>query len=232
MSYNDYIGMSIPKGFDMTVKFSDSNSTYAHLDMIKKNDNNSFQRIKVSGYSNSSNDGGNRTGQILFHNMRSDIKDIRYISALMKSPEIKIISENKSKEMSPEEEKLNSLEYRKNSPDSIPIETQRGIGDIAINIDHVDNYDENYLNWTRTKFITYLKNDIQTTGKDNNIIPQTKEQSLFTKFVSNMPGDISESAKENGIEVPWRKVLVSAPSIIILLVILAVGTNSNGADMA
>ena len=61
----------------MTVKFSDSNSTYAHLDMIKKNDKNSFQRIKVSGYSNSSNDGGDSTGQILFHNMRSDIKDIR-----------------------------------------------------------------------------------------------------------------------------------------------------------
>ena len=35
-SYNDYIAMSIPKGFDMIVKFSDSSSTYAQLDIIKK----------------------------------------------------------------------------------------------------------------------------------------------------------------------------------------------------
>ena len=140
----------------------------------------------------------------------------------MKSPEIKIIGEDKSKEMGPEDEKLNSLKYRINSPDSTPIEIQRGIGDVTINIDHVDNYDENYLNWTRTKFITYLKNDIQITDKDNNIIPETKEQSLFTKLVSNMPGDISESAKENGIEVPWRKVISSTPSIITAIAIVAV----------
>jgi hypothetical protein len=223
LSYNDYIGMSIPKGFDMTVKFSDSNSTYVQLDMIKKNDNDSFQRMKVSGYSNSSDGGSNSTVQILFHDMGSDIKDVRYISTLMKSPVIKIISEDKSKEIeNPEDEHPNSIRYRKDSSESIPIEIQRGIGDITMNIDHVDNYNENYLDWTRTKFLTYLKNDIQITDEDNNIIPQTKEQSLFTRLVSKVPGDISEFAKEHEIEVPWRGVLISTPGIILFLVVLAV----------
>jgi hypothetical protein len=226
--------MSIPKGFEMTVKFSDSNSSYAQLDMLNKNDKNSFQRIKVSGNSNGSDDGSsNSTGQILFHNMRSDINAIRYISAIMKSPEIKIINDYDSKKIGNRvDEQPNSIQYRKNSPDSTPTEIQRGIGDIKMSIDHVDNYNENYLNWTRTKFITYLYNDIQITDKynniipqitdkDNNIIPQTEEQSLFTRLVSKMPGDISEYAKEHEIEVPWRVVMTSTPAIILSLVILA-----------
>src|ERR1041385_6566285 len=91
-----------------------------------------------------------------------------------------------------------------------------------MNIDHVDNYNENYLNWTRTKFITYIKNDIQITDKDNNILPQTKEQSLFTRLVSKVPGDISEFAKEHEIQVPWRDVITSTHGNILSLGILAV----------
>jgi hypothetical protein len=155
--------------------------------------------------------------------VRGDIRDIRYLTALMKSPEIKIINENSDKEIAnPVDEQSNSLEYRINSPDSPPIEIQKGMGDITMNIDHIDNYNENYLNWTRTKFITYLKNDIQVTDKDNNIISQTKEQPLFTRLMSKMPGDISEFAKEHGIEVPWRKVIISQPGILIAIAVLVI----------
>jgi hypothetical protein len=223
LSYNDYVAMSIPKGFDMTIKFSTSNSTCAQFDLIKKNDTHSFQRIKVFGNSSSSYDESSSTGKILFHNVRGDIRDIRYLTALMKSPEIKIINENSDKEIAnPVDEQSNSLEYRINSPDSPPIEIQKGMGDITMNIDHIDNYNENYLNWTRTKFITYLKNDIQVTDKDNNIISQTKEQPLFTRLMSKMPGDISEFAKEHGIEVPWRKVIISQPGILIAIAVLVI----------
>ena len=114
-SYNDYIAMSIPKDFDMTVKFSDSNSTHAQLEMMKKNDKNSFQRIKVSGYNNDSIDNG-MTGQILFHNVRVDVKSIRYITALMKNPEINIINEvNRTDTDNPVDEDTSSLQFRKNS---------------------------------------------------------------------------------------------------------------------
>ena len=220
-SSNNYIGMSIPKGFDMTIKFSDGNSTYAQLDMAKKNDKNSFQRIKVSGYNNGSD---NYTGQILFHNVRSDVQAIRYISALLKSPQIKIINQDKSKEIeNATDEETRALIFKKDSPDNTPTEIQKGIGDITLNIDHVDNYNEHYLNWTRTKFITYLKNDIQITDKNNKIVPPVKQQSLFVRLLSKTPGDISEYAKENGIKVPWRQVISSTPSVIISFILLAVG---------
>jgi hypothetical protein len=220
LSYNDNIAMSIPKGFDMTVKFSDSNSTNVQFDMMKKDDKNSFQRIKISGYKNGSNDGEKGTVRILFHNVRGDLQDIRYLTAIMKSPEIRIIKEEKNKDMG----NPVSLRYKENSPDSTPVEIQKGIGDITMNIDHVDNYDEHYQNWTRTKFTTYIKNDVQVTDENNNVISRSKGQPLFTKLTSVLPGDISEYAKKHGIIVPWRDVVSSIPSITIALVLLAVGS--------
>jgi hypothetical protein len=219
LSYNDYIAMSIPKGFDMTVKFPDSISTYVQLDMIKKNEKNSFQRLKVSGFNNDSNDSSNSTGQIVFHDVSTDNKAISYMTALMKSPEIKILNEDRINDMDKE---TNSLKFKKNSPDSTPIEIKKASGDIKINVDHVDNYDEPYHNWIRTKFITYLKNDIQITDQNNSVISQAEDQSLFTKLMAKKPGDISDYAKEHGIEVPWRKVISSTPSIIMALILVTV----------
>jgi hypothetical protein len=222
LSHNDYVGMSIPKGFDMTIKLLGSNSTYAQVDMIKKNDKNSFQRIKVSSYNNDSSNSNNSTGEILFHNVKTDIQAIRYISALMKSPEIKIIGDNKSRDiLKPIDEETRSLKYKINSPDTTPIEIQRGSGDIKINVDHVENYNEDYHDWTRTRFITYLTNVIQISD-DKRINPQVNEQNLFTKLMAKRPGDISEYAKERGIEVPWRDVFSSTASVIISLTLIAV----------
>jgi len=62
-----------------------------------------------------------------------------------------------------------------------------------MNVDHVDNYDQDYYNWTRTRFMTYLKNDIQLTNDGKRIIPQGGEQFLSAKLISKIPGDISES---------------------------------------
>jgi hypothetical protein len=215
--------MSIPKGFDMTVKFPDSNSTYAQLDMIKKNEKNSFQRLKVSGFNNDSNGNGNSTGQIVFHDVSADIKAISYITALMKSPEIKILDEDRINDIKkPVDKETNSLKFKKNSPDSTPIEIKKASGDIKINVDHVDNYDEPYHDWIRTKFITYLKNDIQITNQNNSVISQAEDQPLFAKLMAKKPGDISDYAKEHGIEVPWRKVISSTPSIIIALILVTV----------
>jgi hypothetical protein len=224
LSYNDYIGMSIPKGFDMTVKFPDNNSTYAQLDMIKKSEKNSFQRLNVSGFNNDSNDSSNSTGQIVFRDVSADIKAISYITALMKSPEIKISNEDRSNDIKkPVDKETNSLKFNKNSLDSTPtIEIKKASGDIKINVDHVDNYNEPYHNWIRTKFITYLKNDIQITDQNNSVISQAGDQSLFTKLMAKKPGDISDYAKEHGIEVPWRNVISSTPSIIMALILVTV----------
>jgi hypothetical protein len=223
-SHNDYISMSIPKGFDMTVKFPDNNSTSAQFDIIKKKaDKNSFQRIKISGYNNYYSNSSNNTGQILFHDVGTDPKEIRYITALMKSPEIKILKVNKvpDTKQGPSEESI-ALRFKKNSPDSDPIDIQKARGNIKINVDHVDNYNEPYHNRTKTQFITYLKDDIQVTDDKGKVIRPYEEDSLLTKLISKRPGDISAYAKEHGIEIPWPKVISSKLSIIIALIVSAI----------
>jgi hypothetical protein len=223
-SYNDYIAMSIPRGFDLIIKFPYSNSSYAQLDISKKGDEkNSFQRIKVSDYNYDFQPDGNSTGQILIHNVRTDIQAIRYISTLMKSPEIKITQGHEAKgAKGSTEEEPRAIRFIKNSPDNSPTEIEKQKGEIKINVDHVDNYDQHYYDWVRTKFITYLKNDIQITDENKNIVSQNKEQSLFTELMSKIPGDISEYAKVHEIEVPWRSVISSTPGVIIALTILVV----------
>jgi hypothetical protein len=222
-SYNDYIAMAIPKSFDMAIKFSGNNSTYVQLDMIKMNEENSLQRIKVSGYNSGSYDGNNSTGQILFQNVRTDNQTIKYITALLKSAEIKLRNEDNRNDVSePSDEGTRVLGFKKNSLDITPMEIQKGTGDITMNIDHVDNYNEHYQNWTRTKFITYLKNDIQITNDGKKIIPQGSHPILTAKFMLKLPGDISETAKENGIGIPWHDVLNSRPSNIISLFLVAI----------
>jgi hypothetical protein len=114
-----------------------------------------------------------------------------------------------------------SIRYYLDTPISTPIEIQRGSGDIKVTIDHVDNYDENYHDWTRTRFITYLKSDVQIYD-DNRIKPQINEQNLFAKLMAKRPGDISEYAKEHGIEVPWRDVISSAAGKVIFLSFIAI----------
>ena len=214
-SYDDYVAMSIPRDFDVSIKFIQSNSTYAQLDMLDENEKNAFKRIKVFGHGDNSNDSENGSEQITLNKVRTDIKSVRYITVLMKDPEINIIRENKDITKG-REDQSSSIQFRRNTLESVPTKIDRDVGDIKLNVDHVDNYNEAFRNWTKTQFITYLKNDIQITD----MAPHADEPSLFTKLMSKMPGDISENAKQNGIEVPWRKVLHSINNMILALTII------------
>ena len=75
----------------------------------------------------------------------------------MKSPEIKIINEERINHERSTDEETKSLSFIKNSPDSSPTIIQKGSGDIKIKIDHVDNYNKPYNGRVETKFITYLR---------------------------------------------------------------------------
>jgi hypothetical protein len=217
-SFNEYVGMSVPRGFDIVIKFSGNNSTYAQFDMMKKNDINTSQTIKVG-----SADTSNSKAQILFQNVSTDNQGINYISAIMKSPQIRLKSYDDRGDVSePSDEGTRALGFKINSPDSASIQIQKGIGDITMNVDHVDNYDQDYYNWTRTRFMTYLKNDIQLTNDGKRIIPQGGEQFLSAKLIAKIPGDISENAKDNGIVVPWRDVFSTVPNVMLAFGILAV----------
>ena len=122
----------------------------------------------------------------------------------------------------PQTKKFEISGLKKNSPDNTTLELQNTSGEIKIKVDHVDNYNKLYDNGTKTRFITYFRNDIGITDDDRNVLPSTMEQFESSKLVSKKPGDISEDAKEQGIEVPWRKVISSTPSIITAIAIVAV----------
>jgi len=77
--------MSVPRGFDIVIKFSGNNSTYAQFDMMRKNDKNSSQTIKIGSDVTS-----NSKTQILFQNVSTDNQGINYISIIMKSPQIRL----------------------------------------------------------------------------------------------------------------------------------------------
>jgi hypothetical protein len=121
------------------------------------------------------------------------------------------------------DEETRSIKYCLDSPNCTPIEIQRGSGDIKLKIVQVDNYDKGYHNWTKTRFITYLDNNIQLSVNNERINP-VKEQSLFGKLMAKakLPGDISEYAKVHGIEVPWRDVISSTAGIVVFLTLMAV----------
>jgi hypothetical protein len=214
-SYDDYVAMSIPRDFDVTINFIQSNSTYAQLDMLDDNEKNAFKSIKVLGHGDNSIDSENGTVQIALNKVRTDIKSVRYITVLMKDPEINVISGNKNITKD-QDHQGSSIQFKRNTPESVPTEIGRDVGNLKFKVDHVDNYDEAFHKFTKTQFITYLKNDIQIT----NMAPHIDEPSLFTKLMSKKPGDISESAKQNGIEVPWRKVLHSINNMILALMIM------------
>jgi hypothetical protein len=214
-SYDDYLAISIPRDFDVNIKFKQSNLTYAQLDMMNENEKNAFKRINVLGSGDISNDNEKATGQITLNKVRTDLKSVRYITVLMKDPQIHIISENKDPTSGPDDQS-SSIQFRRNTPESVPTHIDRDVGDIKLNVDHVDNYDESFRNLTKTQFITYLKNDIQITD----MVPHVDTRSLLTKLMSKMPGDISENAKQNGIEVPWSKVFNSILNLFLVLTII------------
>ena len=222
-TYNDYFAMSIPKGVDIIIRFPDNNLTHVQLEMMEKKKQSSFQTLRISGNNNDDyNNSSNNTGQILFENVKTDLEVVKHISTLMKSPQITIKNEvvNDTKEAM--DEGTRAIGFKKNSPNDSPTEIQKGNGDIQINLDHADNYDQAFENSTITRFITYLKNDIQMTYDDKSIIPLTAEQSLFAKSTLKKPGDISAYAKDEGIDVPWRDVLYSQTNITLIFIIMTI----------
>jgi hypothetical protein len=211
-SQDDYIGINIRSGFDITIKLSDSKSAYAEFDIITKDEDNirkySTQTVRVFGSNDdsySSQDGN--SSKIHLHKVKSDSKGITSISLLMKSPEIRVTKEKGKEGELEDDEGATIVTFRRDSPRNAPTEVKGG--DTIVKLDYVDHYNQPFRNGTRTQFITYLKEDIpQTTGGNSNLL--------------EIPGDISELAKEKGIGVPWQKAIVSFGSILVLISIIVI----------
>jgi hypothetical protein len=218
-SYRNYIGISIPKGFDMTIILFGGNASYVEGELITIDDNKKY-KIKVSANTNGYDNIGNYTTEIKFFDVQTDVKNIGSISALMKSPDIKITNKDNQALL---EKQLGqgstAISFIRDSSKNNPIEIHKVNGNITSTIGYVDNYNEHYLDTIRIQFVTYLDQNIQIIKEDDTVT--TPGDYNRKKVQIQIPGDISEYAKDHGIEVTWQEAIGSTYSIIM---VLSIGT--------
>jgi hypothetical protein len=169
-SHYDYIEISIPTRFDMTLNLSDS--AYAEL----KNEKNHTKPMRVTN------------GIIHLGEVRANDSYITSIPILMKSPVLTING---------------TLEFQEYENPN----TEMMKGRLVEKIDYTDHYHEPYRNGSRTQFITYMK-DLQPMEQT-----ATDKINIDLRF----PGEISDRAKEKGVLVPWKTVMRSSNSIILMI---------------
>jgi hypothetical protein len=153
--------------------------------------------------------------------VQTDVKNIGSISALMKSPDIKIT--NKDNEALLEKQLgqgSTAISFIRDSSKNNPIEIHKVNGNITSTIGYVDNYNEHYLDTIRIQFVTYLDQNIQIIKEDDTVT--TPGDYNRKKVQIQIPGDISEYAKDHGIEVTWQEAIGSTYSIIMVLSIATV----------
>jgi hypothetical protein len=220
-SYRNYIGISIPKGFDMTVRLFGGNASYVESELITMDDHKKYI-IRIYG---NTNDYDNNTGtdatQIKFFDVQTDVKNIRSISALMKMPGIKITNKDDHTRL---EERLGegstAISFTRDSPHNKPIKINKLNGNITSTVGYVEDYNERYLDTIKTQFVTYLDQNIQIIKEDGTVA--TPGEYNRKKVQISIPGDISTYAKEHGIEVKWKDAIGSTNSIIMVLSIATV----------
>jgi hypothetical protein len=142
ISQNGYIGILLPKGFNMTVKLFNGNNSRAEIITTDDSHNNTFIM--------------NNDSKVELYDVKSKTPSSRSLHILMKNPEITVNGNTSFKDAS----------FYGKGPDSYaPLKID---GKINAKFDFVDNYDEPYDNGTRTKYATYLKSiDIEgVTPKD------------------------------------------------------------------
>jgi hypothetical protein len=83
------------------------------------------------------------------------------------------------------------------------------LGNLSFRFDHVDHYNSGYKNGTTLMYISYLK----SLGLDGGSVVDQKTVPF------KMPGDLSPLAKEMGMYIPLKRILVSDANILLLIFI-------------
>jgi hypothetical protein len=251
-SFSDYVAMTIPKGFNMTIKLSDNEPSYAEFDMIVyKNDistntNGTFERLRVYG------DGAIARGvdianinskEIRLLNTSSSFASNGYTSLLMKSPQFQVYEDGDAagviKGNFTEDgfrDDVNAfLAFKSNSLHTEPIKIQNKADineSVIFRIDYVDNYFEPYNQGKKSHSLTYIEEDVKAIednlnndgNEKNEINPYTyRTDTQYLKF----PGDISERAKKQGIEVNLQKMLISDRVLLLVILIIIAAVSAS-----
>jgi len=218
-SYNDYIGVSVPIGFDVKIKLP-KKSAYVEFEVIKADQKKlPYQTIRIlSTHNNSgtnSNANSNSKYDIYLHKVNTDLGTIKYISILMKNPQITVLKEGMhSNDMQTGMGNM-AISFNEDSHKGNPIEVKSDVGNITAKFSYVDNYNSDYRTGIRTQFLTYLDQDIRIISDDGSIHVPADLIGSEKQAKIQIPGDISEFAKQHGMQLPWKKELSGNTSIIL-----------------
>jgi hypothetical protein len=132
------------------------------------------------------------SGNVTFQEVALDSQSKPGIFILMKAPHIRV---NGSTQFT------NIISEDLTTSSSKPAQVN---GSLMLKFNHLDRYYENSRSEIETKYVTYL-NDIDI------------QSPKLAKLDIKIPGDISQSAKEQGVKMPWKKALLSDAGIILIL---------------
>jgi hypothetical protein len=155
--------------------------------------------------------GSNGDSEIHLHDVR--MGDEGFVEVLMKSPQIKV-EDGKSKfsRLYTDDPMVVQLYkergYSDGRPDFSGAKTEV-LGNLSFRFDHVDHYNSGYKNGTTLMYISYLK----SLGLDGGSVVDQKTVPF------KMPGDLSPLAKEMGMYIPLKRILVSDANILLLIFI-------------
>ena len=206
LSSNDYISISVPPEFNMTLKLLRGAS--AEFVTTGGLGNNTRHVIINNNYSSSS------INTIQFYRINTDSSQVNNIPVLMKSPEI---------------EATGNISFGRLYLDASTYDSQQGIrgspvqinGKLSAKVDHVDHYDTSRKRTYTKDYLTYfewLKTDEKT---------ETKMPIQDQLFNLRIPGDISYVAKQASSPIRWQQIAHSNSSILViisLIIITAIAT--------
>jgi hypothetical protein len=179
------------------------------LDTIIKLYNGSSAEISIGNSTHYF--GSNGGSEIRIHNLK--LGNEGFLEALMKSPQIKV-TDGKSKfsrlySDDPLAEQLGEeIGLDEVRPDFSGAETEV-IGNLSFQFDHVDHYSSSYKNGTTLMYISYLKS--LKLDRTSTLVQDTDP--------FKVPGDLSHKAKELGMYIPLKRVVVSDVNILLLILI-------------
>jgi hypothetical protein len=201
MSDRNYIGLSIPTDFNMTLNLHPKGLSY--IEIVTEN-GTSTNTIKVKGES-----------KMEFHIIRA-YPPLKYVPVLLKNPEIKVNGEtNISNGLQ------NGLLTKRGTLNTgSPLDIK---GQLNAKFGFVDNYNQYYKNGTLINYITYLQAVTM-----NNTVHEHKGPLLLSADFSSLLYDRElVMAIQNALAAPSNIIVVVVLSIITIITIRIIQRNKN-----
>jgi hypothetical protein len=251
-SFSDYVAIDLPKGFDITIKLSNSKPSYAEFEIIEdSNDdgtkvNGNLQRLRIYGdyaTNSSSTDRGLglaniKSNEIHFHKTRSDFAGNGFTSLLMKSPQFHVKKEGERMvgidrdhvENRSQKNANTILTFKRDSPETELIEIMNNVGgkeSVIFRVNYVDSYNQPFRGGIENHYLTYIEKDIKVIRNDINKDTVKNDGSSAYQYSTKtydvkLPGDVSERSKRQGVVVQWQRIMTSDSSLLLVISIISI----------